>query len=153
MWTNVWFLVGLAIILPLMGYTIGLYWRLYKQHQQIKQIQSKHIQHDEEVINSVKTIAEALDAEQCEYSEGCYRICVLLQSLKFYQFDETLTPNIFTFYEQVSQLAILDERKALPKQQRMKEDLQRFKLEAKYLDQLKQELPHVLKFCQQKLAI
>lgn len=86
--------------------------------------------HDEKVLASVKIIVKAMQEEQCDFSEGCWRLSVLLDSLKLSSELSQQFPAIFKLYESIKHFSILDSRKKLDKKQRMKEDYQRMTIEA-----------------------
>ena len=100
--------------------------------QQSEQAQKKaHAKHDEKVLISVKIIVRAMQEEQCDFSEGCWRLSVLLDSLKLSSELSQQFPAIFKLYDAVKHLSILDNRKKLAKKDRMKEDYQRMIIEVK----------------------
>ncbi|MCJ8318927.1 MAG: DUF2489 domain-containing protein [Colwellia sp.] len=86
--------------------------------------------HDKKILDSVVIIVRAMKEEQCDFSEGCWRISVLLDSLKTSKELSQQFPSIFELYNRIKELSILDSRKELAKKARMKEDLQRIKAEA-----------------------
>jgi hypothetical protein len=107
---------------------------------------------DNKALESVLLITRAMREEQCDFSEGCWRISVLLSSLK--TIDATTLPfkNIFAFYEGIKDLAILDERKKLPKKQRMQQDLKRMKLESSLNLGITEELVELEQYVREKIA-
>ena len=68
--------------------------------------------------------------KQCDISEGCWRLSVLLDSLKTTNDLNLQFPAIFELYHAIKHMPILAERKKLDKKQRMKLDFERMKLEA-----------------------
>ena len=90
--------------------------------------------------------------EQCDISEGCWRISVLLDSLQTQETLERDFPAIFELYRGIKHLAILDDRKALSKQDRMKQDVERLKLEAQLGERIKEDLKSLHTFATQQQA-
>jgi hypothetical protein len=66
-----------------------------------------------------------MQQEQCEFDEGCWRLSVLLSSLKTITDLSEKFPGIYGLYDAIKELAILDARKLLTKKERMREDYQR----------------------------
>ena len=122
-------LIGLAIVLSLAFYA----GKLLKQLAQQKAKQEKELaaqqealkQHDKKVFDSVLLITRAMQQEQCEFDEGCWRLSVLLSSLKTLSDTSVKFPNVYGLYDEIKDLAILDARKTLTKQERMREDYKR----------------------------
>jgi len=123
--------IGVVIILALAFYAGKLLKQVAQQKEQQKQAQLAQQQalnkHDKKVFDSVLLITRAMQAEQCEFDEGCWRLSVLLSSLKTLTELQTQFPAIFMLYDEIKGLAILDARKALTKKERMREDYQRLK--------------------------
>ena len=155
---NLWFLasfIGLAIIIALAIYAKKLLSQVKQQQQLQQQAQEQKTQalhqHDKKVLDSVVIIVRAMKEEQCDISEGCWRLSVLLDSLKASDSHNGKFPAIFTLYEKIKHLSILDARKNLNKQARMKEDLQRMKLEAEMQPAIIAELEFLHQFANEQL--
>jgi len=132
MMNQYWFLVislGVLIIIVL-GFYAG---KLLKQLSQQTLLQKQALvnqqkalnKHDKKVLDSVLLITRAMQQRQCEFDEGCWRLSVLLASLKTMSDFGKQFPSIFGLYEIIKDFAILDARKTLTKKQRMREDFQR----------------------------
>jgi hypothetical protein len=132
MMNQYWFLVislGVLIIIVL-GFYAG---KLLKQLSQQTLLQKQALvnqqkalkKHDKKVLDSVLLITRAMQQKQCEFDEGCWRLSVLLASLKTMSDLGKQFPSIFGLYEIIKDFAILDARKTLTKKQRMREDFQR----------------------------
>lgn len=149
-------IIGLVIIVALAIYAKNLLSQVKAQQQ--KQQENKHQhqqalhQHDTKILRSVVIIVRAMKEEQCDFSEGCWRISVLLDSLKTSQDHQQKFQAIFTHYEKIKHLSILDARKNLVKQQRMKEDLQRMKLEAEMQPAIIADLELLHQYANKRLA-
>jgi len=130
-------LIALAacIIIALATYAVCLLKQLKQQTHRQKEAEQKHQQalkkHDSKVLDSVVIIVRAMKEEQCDISEGCWRLCVLLDSLKTSNELSLKFPAIFELYTAIKHMPILEERKKLEKKQRMRFDLERAKVEAK----------------------
>lgn len=153
-------IAAVGIILPLAIYA-GYLLRKVKAHQQqqekaakeaTKAQQANLYAHDQKIYSSVGIIAKAMKEQQCDYSEGCWRISVLLDSLKTQEPLNSQFPAIFELYEGIRHLSILDERKQLAKRDRMKQDLERMKLETKLADSITKELDLLITFTEQQHA-
>jgi hypothetical protein len=122
-------LLGIVIVLVLAFYAGKLLKQVAQQKEQQTKAQLAQQQalnkHDKKVLDSVLLITRAMQAEQCEFDEGCWRLSVLLSSLKTLTELATQFPAIFGLYDAIKDLAILDARKALTKKERMREDYQR----------------------------
>lgn len=137
MFTSVWFylIIAAVVIIGCLAFYAGtLLMRLRQQNaNQIiaekKQLKA-HREHDSKVLNSIIIIVRAMKEKQCDISEGCWRLSVLLDSLKTVSHLNLKFPAIFELYNAIKHMPILAERKKLEKKQRMKLDFERMKLEA-----------------------
>ncbi|MCO4800119.1 MAG: DUF2489 domain-containing protein [Colwelliaceae bacterium] len=144
MLTTLWpYLIVFAviIIIALAIYAGKLLLQLKRQNTLQKQAeidkQNALKKHDKKIIDSVIIIVRAMKEEQCDISEGCWRLSVLLDSLKTSQDHSLQFPAIFELYTAIKHMPILDARKNLEKRERMKLDLERVKIEAKLSDSVK----------------
>lgn len=147
MTTNTWLILvalGALLILALATYAGKLLMQLKQQNlAQAKSRQERHAQlqvHDRKVLDSLLIIVKAMKQQQCEYSEGAWRLTVLMDSLKLTPTMSAKFPAIVELYQSIKHHAILAERKELPKQQRMKQDVERMRAEAKLTEQISLEL-------------
>ena len=109
--------------------------------------------HDHKVLSSVLTITCAMKEEQCDFSEGCWRLSVLLTSLKMSSDLALQFPTIFKLYEEIKHFSILDDRKQLTKPQRMKQDYQRMNVEAKLHSDIVKELDLLQQYTTERMSI
>ncbi len=148
-------LSAVFIIAALAFYAGKLLFQLKKQTQLQKLAQQKHQQglqqHDTKLLTSVALIVQALQEQQCDLSEGCWRISVLLDSLKTTTGLSEEFPAIYGLYNKVKGMAILDERKKLEKKQRMRDDYNRVMFEAEYQDAVIEDLKLLEKFIQDNI--
>ena len=125
---------GVVIVGGLAFYAGTLLMRVKQQTEDQHLAQQKqriaHRAHDKKVLSSVIIIVRAMKEKQCDISEGCWRLSVLLDSLKTTNDLNLQFPAIFELYHAIKHMPILAERKKLDKKQRMKLDFERMKLEA-----------------------
>jgi len=126
-----------------------------KQAQQQAELarQQALAKHDQNVLASVKIIVRAMQEEQCDFSEGCWRLSVLLDSLKLSSELAQQFPGIFKLYNEIKHLSILDDRKQLEKKQRMKQDYQRMTLEAKLHSEIVSDLDLLQQYTTERMSI
>ncbi|MCO4321316.1 DUF2489 domain-containing protein [Aliidiomarina quisquiliarum] len=120
--------VGVLIILGLSVYAGILFSRLYKQNQQVAAGQAKRLNYLHE---SIATISLAMQQGQCELSEGCIRLVVLLDNLPNAEkagFAQRF-PKIHEMYERIKHMPTHDARKQLSKKELHKLDREREQLE------------------------
>ena len=122
-------LLGVVIVIALAFYAGKLLKQVAQQKAQQAQADlAKQLalnKHDKKIFDSVLLITRAMQQEQCEFDEGCWRLSVLLSSLKTLTELPVKFPGIFGLYEAIKDLAILDARKTLTKKDRMREDYKR----------------------------
>ena len=122
-----------------------------QQQAKVEQQQALN-RHDKKVFDSVLLITRAMQQEQCEFDEGCWRLSVLLSSLKTVTELSAKFPAIFGLYDEIKELAILDTRKALPKKQRMREDYQRMTALNKMHDKVVEDLGALNQYTTEQLT-
>ena len=144
MLTNPWsYLIVIAVIIvaTLAIYAIKLLKQLQEQTEKQAQVEKERQQalnqHDKKILDSVVIIVRAMKEEQCDISEGCWRLSVLLDSLKTSDNHHQQFPAIFELYEAIKHMPIMEARKKLEKRERMKLDLERVKTEARLADAVK----------------
>ncbi len=134
------FLLTLAVlvILSMAGYAVFLFYKLHKQKNQLEQARNARFHN---VIDSIDVIARAMLAQQCDLSEGVLRLKPLLDvlGLKLARFSA-----MWALYETVENMPILDERKTLKRNERMKLDLEREAKEAHLAQHIELELRQLL---------
>jgi len=150
-------IIAFIIIASLSWYALSLL-RLVSKQKQLKAVtlnnnQIKYNALDKKSFQSVLLITRAMQSEQCDFSEGCWRICVLLTSLQTQTISDTQFPAIFELYNEIKHFSILDDRKNLKKKDRMKQDLQRLRLEANLHDEIVKNLDLLHKYTLENIAI
>lgn len=94
------------------------------------------------INESLRIISLACIQEQCEVSEACIRIRMLISRVDHITNDEF--PYIFEMYEKIKHFKTHEARKAMSKQDRFNEDKLRFKMEAEFGDKIKEECEKLL---------
>lgn len=154
----VYAIVLAVIIIAALGfYAASLLRQLAKQKVAQQEAELAHkkalAEHDHKVLESVLLITRAMKEEQCEFDEGCWRLSVLLDSLKTSAELDQQFPAIFKLYNEIKHLAILDARKKLSKQQRMKEDFQRMTLVADMHQEIVSDLDLLQQYTTERMSI
>jgi len=149
-------IAAVVIVAALAFYAGKLLRQLKAQTLQQKQAEIDHQLalkvHDKKILDSVVIIVRAMKEEQCDYSEGCWRLSVLLDSLKTSKELSLQFPSIFELYNRIKELSILDSRKELAKKERMKEDLQRLKAEAELHPKIVTDLSLLHQFANERIS-
>ena len=149
--------LAVIIITGLAFYAGKLLKQLSAQKQAQQQVELARQQalakHDLNILKSVKIIVRAMQEEQCDFSEGCWRLSVLLDSLKLSSELAQQFPTIFKLYNEIKHFSILDDRKQLDKKQRMKQDYQRMTLEAKFHSDIVSDLDLLQQYTTERMSI
>ena len=134
MWRFFLIILAILILVSLTAYAVSLFLKLQQQKKQIQQAKTERYRN---VLESIEIIARAMLAEQCDFSEGVLRLKPLLDVLgkKLSAF-----PAMWELYQVVENMPILEARKQLKRNERMKLDLEREAKEAELSEQIKQEL-------------
>ncbi|WOH36497.1 DUF2489 domain-containing protein [Thalassotalea fonticola] len=121
-------------LFALASYAAFLMFKLRNQTINMKLIEEEHkhqqIVRDLKAVDSIVLITKAINEKQCDISEGCWRLSVLMESLP--QHSEELNikfPAIFKLYSEISHMPILEARKQLSKKDRLALDLERMGIE------------------------
>jgi len=126
--------VGLAII-------AGLSYVAWRELKKVAELDAAKAKKDQErrahLQMSVDAIARAVIAEQCDVSEGALRLKPLLDATDPSWTDRSDLRAILTLAEALADQPIKEARKALEKQERMRLDLARMRLEADHGEQVK----------------
>jgi hypothetical protein len=131
-------ILALVILVPLAAYALFLLLKLKRQTQsklaaelaRQAEAQSKR----QQIIDDIRYIAAAMLEDRCELSEGVVRIGKLLDILSLSERVSGDYPALFLHYQRIGSHPIMDARKALAKQERMKLDLLRMKSEVELED-------------------
>jgi hypothetical protein len=160
MFSNPWVyvIVGAVIIIAALAfYAAKLLTQLKQQTVKINQAeQDKKIalaKHDSKILSSVVIIARAMKEEQCDIAEGCWRLSVLLDSLKLSESLSAEFPAIFELYNAIKHMPILEERKKLAKKERMKLDFERMKAENNLSLKIKTDVELLHQYAQERISM
>ena len=125
--------IGFFIIVGLAAYATKLLLQLRKQTQQQQRLKQQKAEQakvkKESVLEDVRYIAAAMLEERCELSEGVVRIARLFEVVSLTEQVNSRFPTLFQHFEVIREHPIMEQRKALPKRDRMKFDMQRMKSE------------------------
>lgn len=150
-------LLGIVIIGVLAAVATKLLRQLKQQNLAQAQAQAAqhqaHQQHDKKIISSVIIIVRAMKEEQCDLAEGCWRLSVLLDSLKLSQDLQLQFPAVFQLYEAIKHMPILAARKELDKKARMKLDYDRMKLEASLAEDIRRDLELLHQYANERASM
>lgn len=138
---DILFIILGIITLGLSIYLGILVSKLRAQNRQLKsakeQAEENRVKRDNNIKESLSTIALALIQDQCGPTEGCIRIKKLIDEIEYLKERDEL--NVFhQMYEEVREFATHQEYKDLSKQEAFKQDSARFKIEHKYLERIKE---------------
>ncbi|MEL0633012.1 DUF2489 domain-containing protein [Pseudoalteromonas carrageenovora] len=146
--------VGAAIIAGLAFYAGQLLYKLSAQKkliaktqaEQQKKLKKSRLERNAKLADSIHLIARAMNEEQCEFSEGCLRIWVLMSQYAF-EDERDLTvqyPGIFEMYEVVKEMPTHDARKKYSKKEIFKQDTARWRAEEKLNDAIKADCAKII---------
>ncbi|WP_350432116.1 DUF2489 domain-containing protein [Shewanella sp. H8] len=143
-------IIALLIIIALASYATHLLLTLKRQTQANQQAlaerKAKADERRQQILTDIRYIAAAMLEERCELSEGVMRIGKLFDVLSMSEQVMGDFPNLFTHYELIRNHPIMEARTDLPKQQRMKFDLERMKSEAALEQLILDETKHIAEF-------
>ncbi|KFZ36295.1 hypothetical protein HR45_17160 [Shewanella mangrovi] len=142
--------VALLIVVGLATYATMLLIRLQKQNKSrqaaINAQQQAIKERQQRVLTDIRYIAQAMTEDRCEISEGVLRIAKLFEALSLTERVEGDFPATYQHYELIKTHPILEQRAALPKQERMRLDLSRMKSEANLQQAILGEAKTLAKF-------
>ena len=123
--------IGFFIIVGLAAYATKLLLQLRKQTQQQQELKQQKAEQakKESILEDVRYIAAAMLEDRCELSEGVVRIARLFEVLSLTEQVNTRFPMLYQHFDVIREHPIMEQRKALPKRERMKLDMQRMKSE------------------------
>ncbi|TMN69490.1 MULTISPECIES: DUF2489 domain-containing protein [Pseudoalteromonas] len=146
--------VGAVIIAGLAFYAGQLLYKLSAQKKLIAKEQAKQqaklaqsrLERNAKLADSIHLIARAMHQEQCEYSEGCLRIWVLMSQYSFADDDDLSKryPGIFAMYEVVKEMPTHDARKKYSKKEIFKQDTVRWRAEESNAEAIKADCEKIL---------
>lgn len=130
--------VGAIIIVALGIYAGRLLYMLKAQHDKQEHVRQQRLAN---MQSSIQTIAFAMLQQQCDLSEGVIRICRLLEALPInplpnFEFKYPATHKLFHL---VKTYPSHEERAALSKQVRRKQDNERHQFESEFESEILKE--------------
>lgn len=144
-WPYIAITTAVIIIAALSFYAGKLLFQLKQQRRQQKAILAKRI---ETFIESIQTIAFAIEQQQCNLSEGVIRLVNLLESMPVLPAVECKNeyPAIYALFVEVRHLPTHETRAALSKKERAYQDRIREEHEARLESQILQEISGLKSF-------
>ncbi|PAJ72699.1 hypothetical protein CJF42_19810 [Pseudoalteromonas sp. NBT06-2] len=144
------FIIGALIVASLAFYAGTLLRQLKQQNKNVaannakwqEQRKKKNIK----LADSINLIAKAMKEKQCEYSEGCLRVWVLMSQYRF-DSDENIEqqyPAILKMYDVVKEMPTHDARKKYSKKEIFKMDSARWKAEKDLEDEIQKDLDKIV---------
>ena len=110
-----------------------------KQAEQKQKLAASRLKRNAKLADSIHLIARAMKEDQCEFSEGCLRVWVLMSQYGF-EDERDLTiqyPGIYKMYQVVKEMPTHDARKKYSKKEIFKQDTARWRAEESYSDEIK----------------
>lgn len=135
-----YFLLVLAvlIVVSMAAYAASLWLKIHRNKKQLNKVKfSRYLS----ICESIEIIANAMQSGQCDLSEGALRLKPLLDVLGK---PLSVYPAMWTLYQVVEEMPILDARKNLKRNERMKLDLERESKEIELEAAIQQELHTLL---------
>ncbi|MCT7941977.1 MULTISPECIES: DUF2489 domain-containing protein [Shewanella] len=143
-------IIAIIVIIALSAYATTLLLKLKRQTANNQRIleerQAVANEHRQKVLTDIRYIAAAMLEDRCELSEGVVRIGKLFDALSMTEQVTPLFPQLFAHYQLIESHPIMEARKALPKQQRMKLDFARMRSEADLGDAILEEAKKIAEF-------
>lgn len=138
-------LLGAVIVIALGVYAGKLLFLLKQQKRRQLNARNKRIT---SMVQSIQTIAFAMQQQQCNYSEGAIRICNLLKALPIENIpDYSLTfPKLHDLFDKIKHYPTHEERNALSKQERRQQDKQREEYESEAETGVQEEIARLKEF-------
>ena len=126
-------LVALIFTISLLGTLIFfLAKKIQKESGVLKEGIKKKKKKEKYILESLDIICKAILQEQCEIAEGSIRVRMLLENSKMLDSNKREYALFFNMYEELKDFKTNEKRNELSKQERMNEDIKRFRIEEKY---------------------
>ena len=138
-------IIAFSIIAGLAFYAGKLLFQLRHQTQKQQRIRASRIAN---IVESIQTIAHAIEQQQCNLSEGAIRLVNLLESLPIENPPKCLDdyPALFELFTFVRDLPTHQERAKLPRKTLREQDIVREEHEARLESQILQEVTSLRNF-------
>jgi len=144
------FIIGALIIAGLAYYAGTLLRQVKDQNAKVAEhnakLKAQQEQKNTKLADSVNLIAKAMKEKQCEYSEGCLRVWVLMSQYVFESESniELEYPAILKMYNVVKDMPTHDARKKYSKKEIFKMDSARWKAEKDLETEIQKDLEKVV---------
>ena len=145
--TTFYIIAGL-ITLVLSSYAAFLLFKLNKQKKAMQQLElaqaEKHDAQMKSIIESITSIAKAMQQEQCPTIEGCIRLKVLIDQLRL---DEVIRDDFevfYTIYDKTAHIPTHQGWKDLKTKEKMTHTKLMMELEAKYQSDINEAVDKVI---------
>jgi hypothetical protein len=146
--------VGAAIIIGLAFYAGQLLYKLSAQKkliiktkaEQKQKLAQSRLKRNAKLADSIHLLARAMNEEQCEFSEGCLRVWVLMSQYGF-ENERDLTaqyPGIHKMYQVVREMPTHEARKKYSKKEIFKQDKARWHAEKTLKDEIKADSAKII---------
>ena len=117
---------------------IYIWWRqrgrLQENQTRIAKLQGMLKEQYEHRVDSIRVIVNAMDEDQCEYTEGCIRLKMLLDQIAPELLQQPEYAIIETMYKETEHMPIKEDWKQLDKKVKAKLTNERFALEGQHKD-------------------
>ena len=140
-------LCGTVIIAGLAFYLGRLMMQIkHNEAQQTLKVTQHNDKRNKTLSESIYTITWAMRDGQCEYSEGCLRVWVLLDHyIEQNKPDQSLIyPGVFALYDKIKDMPTHEARKKLKNKALMQMDKQRQGFEDEYKSLIKTDITRLL---------
>lgn len=139
--------IALGLIVLGLSVYLGILFGKLKAQKQAQIAQDEKVERllkerDEQIIESLDTIALVLIQEQCEPTEGCIRIKRLVDEIEYLKDRDELVV-FHEMYEEVKGFATLQDYKDLNNTERFKQDNRRYAIEEKFNQRIKKASQHL----------
>lgn len=145
---TIFYIIAGLITLALASYAAFLFFKLYQQKKALQQLETaqaeKHDAQMKSVIESITSIAKAMQQEQCPTIEGCIRLKVLIDQLRL---EEHLKDNFtvfYTVYDKTAHIPTHQGWKDLKTKEKMVHTKLMMEIESEYESDIKQAVDKVI---------
>ncbi|GAA6133223.1 hypothetical protein NBRC116188_00120 [Oceaniserpentilla sp. 4NH20-0058] len=143
-------IIGILILLGLAAtaayYVIKLRKVQAQQAQQIENNRQAWQKHRDELVSDLRFIANAMVQKQCEITEGCMRLAVLMDRLDDELQHKHQFSTIRAHFSQTAHMPTHEAYKALTRKEKFKLDNQRYALEEQNREQVLNEAKVLLEY-------
>ena len=150
-------LIAALIVIGLAATAVYYLWQLklqtQRQQQEYAKAQAEWRKKKQSLASDIKFIAQAMVEQQCEITEGCLRIKVLMDHLDPNLQHKKEFSTIQQMHSLTSNMATHEAYKALPRKEQFKQDKERFRLEELHRDAVLKEAKIIVSYQFEILAL